>query len=150
MFPPFVAPPTDGRRQRRWLALGLAGGAALVLCVGGLFGLAALVVFGNQMVVEQSQSAVSNYLTAIKNQNYGQAYDQMCAAERNRISRTQFVSVFEAQPRIDSFRVAQPQINETFVVPATIVYADGSAQTIKYRVEQDASTSDFEVCGEVN
>src|SRR3981189_2170850 len=86
VVPPFVAPPTDGTRQRRWLAVGLAGGAALVVCLGGLVGFGGLLVFGSQMVVQQSQTAVTDYLTAIKGRNYDAAYNKMCPAERNKIS----------------------------------------------------------------
>ena len=102
------------------------------------------------MVVEQSQTAVSDYLTAVKNQDYGQAYDQLCQSERERYTRSQYTRMLEVRPRIDSFTVAQPEVSENVVVPATLVYSDGTAQTVKYVVEQDPSSSDFEVCGEVD
>jgi hypothetical protein len=149
VIPPFVAPPTDGTRQRRWLAVGVAGGAALVLFVGGLIGLGALLVFGSQMIVQQSQGAVTNYLNAIKAEDYGHAYDLMCPTERSKISKSAFVSSFAGQPKISSFDVATPDVSQTIVVPATIVYTDASSQTVKYQVEQDTSANDFEVCGEV-
>jgi hypothetical protein len=150
VVPPFVAPPTDGTRQRRWLAVGLAGGAALVLCLGGLVGFGGLLVFGSQMVVQQSQTAVTGYLTAIKGRNYDAAYNKMCPAERNKISKSEFERNLALQPDISSFAVAQPAVGDKIVVPATISYADGTAQTVQFVVEQDTSTSDFEVCGEVH
>ena len=150
VVPPFVAPPTDGTRQRRWLAVGLAGGAALVLCLGGLVGFGGLLVFGSQMVVQQSQTAVTDYLTAIKGHNYDAAYNKMCPAERNKISKSEFEHNLGLQPDIRSFAVAQPVVGDKIVVPATINYADGIAQTVQFVVEQDTSTSDFEVGGEVH
>jgi hypothetical protein len=150
VVPPFVAPPTDGTRQRRWLAVGLAGGATLVLCLGGLVGFGGLLVFGSQMVVEQSHTAVTGYLTAIKGRNYDAAYNKMCPAERNKISKSEFERNLGLQPDISSFAVAQPAVGDQIVVPATINYADGTAQTVQFVVEQDTSTSDFEVCGEVH
>ncbi|MDT5025434.1 MAG: hypothetical protein QOE61_1860 [Micromonosporaceae bacterium] len=150
VVPPFVAPPTDGTRQRRWLAVGLAGGAALVLCLGGLFGFGGLLIFGSQMVVQESQTAVTSYLTAIKGRNYDVAYNKMCPAERNQISKGEFEHNLGLQPDISSFAVAQPAVGDQIVVPATINYADGTAQTVQFVVEQDTSTSDFEVCGEVH
>ena len=150
VVPPFVAPPTDGTRQRRWLAVGLAGGAALVLCVGGLFGLGGLVVFGSQMIVQQSQTAVTSYLNEIKGRNYDAAYDQMCPAVRSQLTKYRFALQQASQPEIDSFTVGQPQVADNVVVPVQIVFGNHSAQNVKYLVEQDAATGDFEVCGEVD
>src|SRR5262245_20389120 len=64
--PPFVAPPTDGKRRRRWIALAWSGAAALVLCIGGVVGVGALAVFGSQMIIDQSKAAVRDYLTALQ------------------------------------------------------------------------------------
>src|SRR4051794_33676404 len=70
--PPFVAPPTDGARQRRWLAIGLTIATALLCCVGGLGGLGGLVVLGGQAIVGETKTTVSRYLTAIEKAEYGQ------------------------------------------------------------------------------
>ena len=39
---PFVAPPTDGRRRRRWWAIGLTAGAVVLCCAGSVAGLGGL------------------------------------------------------------------------------------------------------------
>lgn len=148
--PPFVAPPTDGTRQRRWLAVGLAGGAALVLCVGGLFGLGGLVVFGGQMVVQQSQAVVTHYLDALKAMNYDEAYDLLCPAQRNQVTKYEFSLFYALQPEIDSFTVGQPELTDQIMVPARIMYTNLSAHNAKYVVQQDTATSNYEVCGEVD
>jgi hypothetical protein len=147
--PPFVAPPTDGTKQRRWLAAGLAGGAALILCVGGLFGIGGLVVFGGQMILDQSKTAVVNYLTAVRDGKYADAYNSLCQAEKEKLTKPQFERALGSGPRISSFTVASPiETNDLVLVPATMSFTNGSSQTVKYVLEQNTSTGDIEVCGQ--
>jgi hypothetical protein len=146
--PPFVTPPTDGARQRRWLAVGLATAAALVVCVGGLFGLGGLLVFGSQMILDQSRAAVVDYLTALKAEDFGNAYEQLCDAQRETIDRREFARSFANEPRIATFTVGDPELTERVVVPATVGYVDGTSTTMRYVLEQDRTTGEFEVCGE--
>ena len=145
--PPFVAPPTDGVRRRRWIALAWSGAAAVVLCIGGVAGVGALVIFGSQMIVDQSTAAVRDYLTAVQDRQYAKAYDMLCSAERNRISERQF-AVQQSQRPFASFEVGQPDLNQQeLVVPAVLHYSGGGAITVKYQVAQNGSTGEFEVCG---
>jgi hypothetical protein len=146
--PPFVAPPTDGARQRRWLAWGLASGAALLLCVGGLLGLGGLVVFGTQMIVDQSRAAVTEHLTAVQNGEYEAAYDRLCDSTRSRVSKDAYRRSLEAEPGITSFTVNDPIITDQIIVPTEVSYEDGTAATVRFLLEQDTSTGEFEVCGE--
>jgi hypothetical protein len=146
--PPFVAPPTDGARQRRWLAVGLATAAALVVCVGGLFGLGSLLVFGSQMILDQSRAAVTDYLSALRAEEFGRAYEQLCDARRQQIDEREFVRSHANEPRIATFTVGDPVLEEHVVVPATVGYDNGTSATVKYVLEQDRSTGEFEVCGE--
>jgi hypothetical protein len=148
VVPPFVAPPTDGARQRRWWSLGLAGAAVVVLCVGSLIGAGGLVVFGSQMVLDQSKATVVKYLTALRAADYGQAYDELCLSVRNSVSRTMFEDAQTTLPRIFSFTVATPQVGQDIEVPATIRYATGDVSSVRYVVQQDSGAADFKVCGE--
>lgn len=148
VHPPFVAPPTDGARQRRLLALGLAGAAALLLCVGGLFGIGGLFVFGSQAILDQARTAVTDYLTDLQNGDYPAAYARLCDAEQQRLGQDRFVRSQQTQPRITSFEVGEPQLTSTVAVPATVRYTSGSSTSIRYLMEQDSSTGEFEVCGE--
>lgn len=146
--PPFVAPPTDGARQRRTLALVLAGIAVLVVCSGGLLGMGGLVVFGTQMIVDQSRSAVTDHLNAVQSGDFKAAYDGLCDSTRSRITESAYRRSLEDQPRITSFTVRDPVITDEIVVPATVRYADGTSRSIRFLLEQDTATGDFEVCGE--
>jgi hypothetical protein len=144
--PPFVAPPTDGVRRRRWIAIGLAGAAALLCCVGGLGGLGGLVVFGSRMVLDQARIAVTDYLTAVQEEEYGRAYGLLCEAEQASQDRDEFIS---AQQRrgITSFTVFDAVLSEEIVVPVDLTYDDGGSGRVRYLMAQDTSTGDMEVCG---
>jgi hypothetical protein len=143
-----VAPPTDGTRQRRWLAVGLSAAAALICCLGGVVGVGGLLVFASQMIVEQGRAAVTDYLTAIKDEDYPKAYEQLCPAEQARIDEPEFEQSLGGR-RISSFTVGEPVLTDTLVVPATLEYSSGSVQTVRYLLEQNSRTGEFEVCGEV-
>jgi hypothetical protein len=144
--PPFVAPPTDGARRRRWMALAWSAAAALVLCIGGVVGVGALAIFGGQMIVDQSTAAVRDYLTAVRDREYAKAYSMLCANEQHRISERQFASE-QRQMTFTDFTVGKPDLNQqTIVVPAVLYYTGGSTP-VRYQVAQNQSTGEFEVCG---
>jgi hypothetical protein len=148
--PPFVAPPTDGARQRRWLALGLAGAAVLVCCVGGLFGAGGLLVLTNQMVLESAQGTVNGYLTAVRDQDFAEAYSLLCDSERASIDEGEFVDMHERRP-LRSFTVGEAAIDTTRAdgqryVPATLTYADGQSDAVRYVMVGEAGA--FSVCGQ--
>jgi hypothetical protein len=144
--PPFVTPPTDGARQRRWLAVGLAGAVALLCCVGGLVGLGGLVVFGSRMVVDQARAAVTDYLTAVQDGDYAEAYSLLCDRRQAAQNQEQFTAATEAMQPIRSFTVGAPELTEEIVVPATVRFEDGTTGSLRYVIEQDTSTGDMEVC----
>jgi hypothetical protein len=145
--PPFVAPPTDGARQRRWLAVGLASAAVLLCCVGGLFGMGGLVVLGNQMVVDQARGVVTDYLNAIKEHQYRDAYDLICDREREQTSLPEFSVALAGEPQIESFELRDPVLDEPIVVPATLRFRNGAMDDVRYLLEQERSTGEFRVCG---
>jgi hypothetical protein len=149
--PPFVAPPTDGARQRRWWALGLAGAAVLVCCAGGVFGAGGLLVLTNQMVLESAQGAVNGYLTAVRDEDYAEAYSLLCDRERVSIDEGEFIDMHERAP-LRSFTVGEAALeslgdNDRLVVPATLQYADGRSDAVRYLI--DGAAGAFTVCGQV-
>jgi len=145
--PPFVAPPVDGKRRRRWIALAWTGSAALVLCIGGAVGVGALAVFGSQMIVDQSKAAVRDYLTALQEREFAKAYSMQCLSEQHRISESQFERQ-QRQLQVSDFTVLEPDLtNQNIVVPAVVQYAYGGSSTLRYQIAQNESTGEFEVCG---
>jgi hypothetical protein len=149
--PPFVAPPTDGARRRRWLALGLAGAAVLLCCVGGLVGAGGLLALGSQMVLDDARASVSTYLAAVRDKDYAAAYAQLCDSEQGNIDEGEFVDMLERAP-LRSFTVGAAVLesfggDDRLIVPATLRYADGHSDSVRYLLDQDTSTGAFEVCG---
>jgi len=145
--PPFVAPPTDGRRQRRWIAFGIAAGLALVCCVGGLIGLGGLAVLGTQVILNDAKNVVTEYLTAIQDGEYDRAYELVCARQRAETTAEEFAESFAGEKEIESFEVGEPDAQNVVTVPATLHYVDGSDRDVRFRLDQDSSTGEFRVCG---
>ena len=149
--PPFVAPPTDGTSRRRWTAVGLSAGAALLLCLAGVAGFGGLVYFGVQAVREQAQGTVVDYLTALRDQEFGEAYALLCDSVQANTSPTEFARASQDSPQVSRFDVGQPSLATAEIeVPATIDYADGGVRAVRFLMFQDPSTGAFEVCGEAD
>lgn len=149
--PPFVAPPTDGARRRRWIAIGLGGAAALVCCVGGVFGLAGLLVLGTQAVSDQSRTVVVDYLSALRDQRYDDAYRLLCDDVQRAATLPEFSRALDAQPGVSSFTVREPDLTrDPIEVPATVRYDNGTSEETRYLLKQDTTTGEFEVCGEAD
>lgn len=144
--PPFVAPPTDGTRQRRWLAIGLASGFVVLLCIGGLVGLGGLVVLGTQVVRDQASAAVTEYLTAVRDGEFRRAYSLLCEERQARESEREFINDNLDRPRVRDFVVGTAELSEDIRVPATINYADGTVDVVDFVMAQDGRTGDVEVC----
>jgi hypothetical protein len=144
--PPFVAPPTDGARRRRWVALGLAGAALLICCVGGAGGLGSLIVLASRVAVQSEQRAVSDYLTALSDGNYDDAYALLCPRVRAGLPFGEFQDVQSRRPKIISFEVGTPSTN-SLVVPATVDYNEQQQRAVHFTLEQDRTTGKFWVCG---
>jgi hypothetical protein len=149
--PPFVAPPTDGTRQRRWVAAGLSAGVALLLCLAGAAGFGGLIYLGVQTLSEEAQGTVVDYLTALRDEEYGQAYGLLCDDLQASMSPSEFARTSSEGPRVREFDVGEASFaTDPIEVPATIDYADGDVRTIRFAMFQDTSTGGFEVCGEAD
>jgi hypothetical protein len=144
--PPFVAPPTDGAKQRRWLAIGLAAGFVVLLCVGGLVGFGSLVILGTQVVRDQASAKVTEYLTAVRDGEYLRAYSLLCDERQAQESEREFVNNNMGGPRVRDFTVGTADLSDDIRVPATIRYVDGTVDTVDFVLAQDGRTGDVEVC----
>jgi hypothetical protein len=145
--PPFVAPPTDGVRRRRWVAIGITGVVVVLVCAGAVVGLGALGIFGEQMVADKSKAAVQTYLDQIKGRGYSGAYDLLCADERNRVDEGELSDDWDARGPIGTFTVGDPNLNEAeVIVPVEMEFTDGHSMALRFPVEQNGSTGKFQVC----
>ncbi|MER7892367.1 hypothetical protein ABTX15_21345 [Micromonospora sp. NPDC094482] len=144
--PPFAAPPTEGRRARLWLGLGV-GALALVLCCGG--GGAAVVglaVSGVQAVREQGRTVSTDYYQALVDRNYGEAYDQLCDDAQRRESRPEFERRVAAEPQVAGYRVGEVDTNN-LTVPVDVTLEGGQHERQQVILGQDQQNGGMEVCG---
>ncbi|MGE5830712.1 MAG: hypothetical protein ACM30G_20440 [Micromonosporaceae bacterium] len=144
--PPFVAPPTDGARQRRWIAIGVTAGVAVLCFMGALVGVGGLAVIGTQVVLNQAKGVVTDYLSALRDEQYADAYNLLCAAEKRQTSQPEFAESFARGPALESFEVGEPLAGNDLIVPATLHYRT-ETRDVRFRLVQDRRTGKFGVCG---
>lgn len=153
--PPFVAAPIEGRRARLGLSLGLAGGLLAACCGVGGVAVGGLVLLGEQALNEQAQRAVDDYLAAVAEQEWQEAYEQRCAADREAESLREFTDRISDRPRIEEYSLGDLRIETgddplgvdgEMSVPADISYADGTDTVLEIPVDQNPETGQFEVC----
>jgi len=149
--PPFVAAPVEGRRARIGLLLGVAGGLLVACCVVGGVALGGLLLLSQQAADEQAQAAVDDFLAALAAQDWETAYEQRCAADRAAESLPEFTSRVSGSPRIQSYQVGDPEVEEgddafdqRLLVPVDVVYANGSRDERTYPVSN--RTGEYLVC----
>jgi hypothetical protein len=143
---PFPAPPNEGSGTRLGWALGIAG-AALVLCCGG--GFVAFLGFGVTQVAalnEQSRVVVSEYLDALREDKFDDAYKLLCDSQQARQSKEAFTAQQENRPQIRGYDLGEFDINNSRL-PVTERYADGSTDLVTYYLEPDSQTAQLEICG---
>jgi hypothetical protein len=146
--PPFVVAPIEGRQARTWLTAGVVGGLLAACCGVGGVAVGGLLVLGNEAVNEQAQRAVRDYLAALAEQDWEQAYEQRCEDDRERESLAEFTGQQATQPSIESYEVGDLDVAES-TVPVQVTYADSTGAELAVPVEQDQDTGQFEVCGTV-
>jgi hypothetical protein len=146
--PPFPVPPTEGRSVRLWWGLGIGGLAVLLFCGGGATAVYALATVTVRAVNEQADVVVGQYLTALRDKRYADAYEQQCHTVRNTETRDQFASRVAAQPSIAKWDVGDvPLANTDPAVPVRVTYSTGGTGELEITLAQDQSTGRFEVCG---
>ncbi|SIR86144.1 hypothetical protein SAMN05444858_12294 [Micromonospora avicenniae] len=146
MSPPFAAPPTEGRRARLWLGLGVGALAVLLCCGGGGSAVVGLAVSGVQAVREQGRTVSTDYYQALVDQNFGQAYDQLCDDAQRRESRPDFESRVAAEPQVTAYRVGDVDTNN-LTVPVDVMLEGGRRERQQVILGQDPQTGGLEVCG---
>lgn len=145
--PPFAAPPTDRNRRTLWVGL-IVGGLALVLCgVGGLFGFGLIAVAGADQVKQQAQRAVSDYLDALKREDYEAAYQLRCPALNRRQSLSEFTRSQRNEARPVDYTVGEVRIGNQVIVPVEVRYDTGEQRSLEFTLSQDRSTGELKVCG---
>jgi len=144
--PPFAAPPTEGRRARLWLGLGVGALAVLLCCGGGGAAVVGLAVSNAQAIQEQGRTVTNNYYRALVDRNWSKAYDQLCADARRRESRPEFEQRVATEPQITGYRVGTVDA-QTLTVPVDVTLAGGKREAQTVTLSPDQQTGAVEVCG---
>jgi hypothetical protein len=140
----------EGRSARLWLGLGAAGLATVLCCGGGLAAGIGLLITGSQAINERAQVAVGSYLTDVRAGRYDDAYEALCPDLRRRESAREFADRLADEPSISGWDLRDVQVRNaeaSIVLPVDVRYSEGSAETLRFRLEQDSNTGEFEVCG---
>lgn len=145
--PPFAAPPIDGDRTRVWVGLGLGAAALVLCCLGGAAALGGLTITGFRALQEQAQVTVEDYLGALAEQRYADAYALLCDARQREESVDEFTDRVSDSPRVASYTVGDPEVSQEIVVPADVDYDGGQRQDLRFLLEQDGGTGRLEICG---
>jgi hypothetical protein len=148
VVPPFAAPPSEGRSSRMWLGLGVAGLAVVLCCGGGLAAVAGLLVAGTRALDEQAEIVITDYLEAISDEEYGEAYDLLCPDLQRRESLGAFERRVAAQPQISAFQVGDTDLTTDIIVPVRVTYATGGTDSLRFVMAQDSETGGLLVCGD--
>ncbi|SCE98010.1 hypothetical protein GA0070607_3931 [Micromonospora coriariae] len=144
--PPFAAPPTEGRRTRLWIGLGVGALAVLLCCGGGGAAVVGLAVTGVQAIREQGRTVTSDYYQALVERNYGRAYDQLCDDAQRRESRPEFERRAAAEPQVAAYRVGEVDTT-SLTVPVDVTLDGGDREQQQVSLGQDGQTGGMEVCG---
>ncbi len=146
VFPPFPAPPVEGRGRRVGLGLGLGAGVLLLVCGGGVAAAVGLTQVMSSALNEQADVVVSDYLEALRDREWAQAYDQLCPRAKAQETESQFVSRVSTQDPITSWDVGNVDLVQ-LAAPVSVTYADGDRADLRASLGQNRQTGGFEVCG---
>lgn len=129
-----------------WLGLGIAALAVVLCCGGGVAALVGLVVSGTEAVNEQARTVVEDYFEALRDQEYDQAYQLLCANARHRESPAEFEERVSAGPDITGYRVGDVTLANEVTVPVEVTYASGQHDSLEASLAQDTGTAEFRIC----
>lgn len=98
-------PPPPGKGRKGWV-VGLSIAAIVLFLCCGCAGVGGYFVY---RVVEsernKAKEQVEDYLTAVKEQRFGDAYDMMCRANRKAETESQYAARLQAGPQLKSFDI---------------------------------------------
>ncbi|GAA2517952.1 hypothetical protein [Winogradskya humida] len=145
VHPPFPAPPIEGRGRRLGTSIALAIGAVLLIFGVGLAAVIGIGAVGGKALNEQADAVVADYLDAVRDRNYSDAYDMLCESARSSQSESEFTEQVSGQEPIVDYDLGDVSLVR-LTVPVEVRYADGSRAELEAVLEQNTSTGRFEVC----
>ncbi len=107
---PGAVPP---KKSNTWKIVAIIGGLVALLCCAGAVGLA---VWGFTSIRDATgpvRDTASSFLDNLRDEQYGDAYDQLCRDARRQVSRQNFAQAMAGLPRITDHTVVGVNVNNT-------------------------------------
>jgi hypothetical protein len=148
VYPPFPAPPTEGRNRRVGIGLGIGGGVLLLACGGGIATVFVLVTVTSRALNEQVHVVVREYLDDVRAKRYNEAYDEQCQEAKDRESRAEFAGRVAEDEPIASYRIGDISLASLDQsVPVDVTYQNGGTGQLYVSLGQNPRTGRYQVCG---
>ena len=145
VYPPFPAPPVEGRSRRVGVGLGLGAAVLALVCGGGTIAGVGLFSVMSSALNEQADVVVTDYLEALRDREWSKAYGQLCDTARQGETEAEFTSRVSADEMITSWDVGDVDLVQSNA-PVSVTYADGDKAQLRAYLEQSRETGGFEVC----
>ncbi|MEV8508001.1 hypothetical protein AB0368_24725 [Actinoplanes sp. NPDC051475] len=145
VVPPFPAPPVEGRGRRVGLGVGLGAGVLVLVLGGGLAAAIGLFTVASDALNEQADVVVSDYLDAVRDRRYADAYEMLCQQTKDDQTEAEFTSKVSDDEPIASYDVGDLETIQ-LSAPVDVTYADGSTGRLEAYLQQNRRTGRFEVC----
>jgi len=145
VHPPFPAPPVEGRGRRIGLGFGIAGGVLVLVCGGGAVALTGFGLSLSGSMTERAQASVGDYLSALRDKKYDQAYRLLCERAQDDESPAAFRRRVTAADPIASWQLGDLNF-VTLALPFQATYGNGTTASLEAFLGQDTDTGEFEVC----
>jgi hypothetical protein len=148
VIPPFVAPPREGVKRRRWIGIGIGAAVAVLCCGGGGAGLVGVVITTEHQRISDARTVVTTYVADKQKQDFSGAYLVLCEQAKDQFTQAEFAARVD-QESITDFVVGTPSIpsgQSQLQVPVSVDFDGGDQQDLTYDVVVDADGSS-RVCG---
>jgi hypothetical protein len=142
--PPFAVPPRDRDSKRLWIGLGIGGLLLVLCCAGGIAGIGVLAAGGDSIAKSQASSVVRTFLEAIQEENYSDAYAELCDQLTERVTLDDFERAYGAD-KLESYVVGAVDATNTITVDATLTWQDRGSVEAQYTLVPAAPV--LKICG---
>jgi hypothetical protein len=146
VVPPFVAPPREGVKRRRWIGVGVGVAIGVLCCGGGGVAFVGLSLAIRHQQLTDAQTVVTKYLDDKKNAHFASAYQLLCAGLKDQYTLAEFTAQVIKEPIIDFVVAPALASGNAATVSVSIDYINGSNSEEEYEVVLN-SDNDSRVCG---
>jgi hypothetical protein len=148
VYPPFPAPPSEGRGRRIGLGLGIGGAVLVLVCGGGVAAAVGLVTVMGRALNEQAHVVVGDFFNAVKAKRYNEAYNAQCQDVKDQETQAEFANRISSGDPIANFTVGDVNLASVdLAVPVQVTYTGGSSEQLQVHLGQNRETGAFQVCG---